>query len=607
MQQEVRSNKKKIVFGMVVFVSLFVRMIQLDLPIGNDMHAFRQTQTAITIQNYFRDGWSLLHYQTPMFGEPWQVLMECPIYQTVVYLFMRLLRLSNIDFGCRVVSILTFYFSAVMLKKVAGMFVKENASVFICCVYLLSAFNIYWSRAAMIDFMSVLFALTYVWGLYGWLLDGQRRKYCIGLVFGCLGYLLKATTMFPYVYLLIFFIVSLLMKEIRQNDGKMSICICRFLQKNRKRMLLLFLICIIPAAVGGLWTFYADSVKSKSIYTQWLTSANLSSWNYGTFTQKCDIHFWQAIMERLYCFFGGSILFCIFLAGGGIFVYRKREASVLIYSFVSCILTIITLFNLYYIHDYYLMAISPLVCMFIGIMLFEIKELTWQKGNTGKICFGILCAVMLCLQVECNQPYIDGILHGTKETSGISRYIRQATKEDELVVIEGEDWNPVTLYYAQRKGFMVKNPEWLLDEKLFDFLRKDHYTTLIAHSIDTAGIFAQYYDLVVQYPSSPDGYLYKFYQTADAEEIIKNSRNYEIQMDQAAGPVLDWDADYMQIHYEDTGVSRQIFIEVISQDGNILTDKLNLPAGCGQIYYKISELCDKPAKVKLLTGQETNP
>ncbi|MDE7311840.1 MAG: hypothetical protein K2N87_09560 [Eubacterium sp.] len=605
MQQEGRN--KKAVFGMVVLVSFFIRIIHLDLPIGNDMHAFRQTQTAMAVQNYFRDGWSLFHYETPLFGAPWQVLMECPIYQTVVYVFMRVFRPSNIDFGCRAVSLLTFYLSAGMLKKVAGMFVKGDAPIYVCCVYLLAVFNIYWSRAAMIDYMSVLFALIYVWGLYGWLLDGKRSKYCIGLFFGCLGYLLKATTMFPYVYLLMFSIPLLLIREIQQREEKMSICIYSYLQKNRKRLLLLLAICIIPAVVGGLWTSYADYIKSRSEYTAWLSSANLSSWNYGTFAQKCDISQWQAITERLYGFFGGSIIFCILLAGGGIAIFRKREISALVFSFLSCILTIFTLFNLYYVHDYYLMAVSPLVCMFIGILLAGIKDSVWQEGNTGKICFGILCAAMLCLQIEYNQPYMDGMIQGNKETSALAGYIRQVTKEDELVVIEGEDWSPVTLYYAQRKGFMVKMAEWLSDSRLFAFLQKDHYTTLAAHSLDTAGIFAQYYDVVVQYPGSPDGYVYKFYNGVEAQEIVSRSRTYDLQADCGTDMALGWDADYMQIHYEDTGISRQVAVEVTDRQGNVIAGKINLPAGCREIYYKISELCDAPVKARILAGEETVP
>ena len=120
MQQ--RNRNKQMLFGMVVLVSVFLRGIHLGIPIGNDFHAFRQTQTAITIQNYFRDGWSLFHYETPVFGKPWQAMMECPIYQTAVYAVMRLFGQTDIDFWCRAVSLAVFYGSAWMLKKTADLF-----------------------------------------------------------------------------------------------------------------------------------------------------------------------------------------------------------------------------------------------------------------------------------------------------------------------------------------------------------------------------------------------------------------------------------------------------------------------------------------------------
>lgn len=598
MQQE--SRKKKKVFGSVVFVSLLMRVINLDIPIGNDLHAFRQTQTAMTVQNYFQEGWSLFHYKTPVFGEPWQVLMECPIYQTAVYAVMRVLNLSDTDFGCRLVSLLLFYLSAVLLKKVADMLIPKEASAFVCGVYLLSAFNIFWSREAMIDYMSVFFALLYVWGLYGWLLHGTLSKYMAGLFFGCLGYLLKATTMFPYVYLLMFLIITQFIREIRQGEWKGNRSVYSYLRQNRRRILLLALVCILPVIAGAMWTYYADCIKEKSLYTAWLTSENLHSWNYGTLAQKLDFNCWKVIIERLYCFFGDSILFWALLAGGGVAAYKKQEAHVLAYSFISCMLAIITLFNLYYVHDYYLIAVSPLICMFFGILLYEIKEAVWKEGNTGRIGFGILLVVMLCLQVQSNRPYIDGILYGNKQTRELARSVNQATSQEELVVIEGEDWSPVTLYYAQRKGFMVKMPEWILDEAFFEFLHRDNYTTLVAHSLDTAGLFSQHYDAVAQYPGSMEGYVYKLFRKAEAAEVFRSSRIYDMQADGETGTVLDWDAEYMQIHYADIGASREVTVEVTDRHGNVYTDKVNLPTGCEEIYYKVGALCEMPAKVRFI-------
>lgn len=604
MQQ--KGRKKKIIFGIIVLVSVLIRVVNLDIPIGNDLHAFRQTQTAITIQNYFKDGWSLLHYETPVFGKPWQVLMECPIYQTVVYAVMRMFGQVDIDYCCRMVSLAVFYLSAVMLKKTTELFVKGNASFYICSVYLLSAFNIYWSRAAMIDFMSVLFALVYVWGLYGWLLDGKLRKYMTGLLFGCLAYLLKATTMFPYVYLLTFLILTLFVKEVRQTGEKtMRACIRCYLHRNLKRILLLANICIIPAASGALWTYYADYVKSRSEYTAWLTSAALRTWNYGTFAQKCELGNWKVIIERLYLFFGGGVMLCALLAGY-LAVCRKRNALVLIYSSASCVLAVGTLFNLYFVHDYYFMAVSPFVCTFIGILLFEIKESVWNDGNVGKLCCGVLCAVLVGSQMKSGQQYLDGILYGSKEARILPAYVNEITDEGELIVVEGEDWSSATLYYAQRKGFMLKSPDWLTQDRFFEHLKQDGYTTLVAHSIGAVEIFAQRYDSLVQYPGRADAYIYKFSEIFDTDkEPIVFHEKMDVSQIGTEYLISSCGSGYLGINYEDTGISRQVTAEITDSQGNVASDIICLPAGCDKIYYRIDKLCQNPNKIKFASEEES--
>ncbi len=598
MWQENR-NKKRI-FAVIVLGSFFVRIIHLNIPIGNDFHAFRQTHTAITIQNYFSDGWSLLNYEVPVFGRPWKVPMECPIYQTVVYALMRILGQTDIDFWCRVVSLILFYLSAAALKKVAELFVTGDAPVYICSVYLLSAFNIYWSRAAMIDFMSVLFALVYVWGLYSWLRDGTLKKYWMGLLSGCFGYLLKATTMFPYVYLLAFFILTLLIREMMQEKRK-GMGVCSYVRHNLKRMLLLAHICIVPVIAGALWTRHADHVKMQSEYTKWLTSANLSAWNYGTFAQKCDIASWQVILERLSGFFGGSMGLCVLLAGYMV-IHKKRNVSVLVFTFLSTMMTAGTLFNLYYVHDYYLMAVSPLVCIFAGTMMAGIKESVWDEGNAGRTGFGILCAVMLCLQWNSNQIYLDGILNGNQEMAGFGGYIRQITDEGERIAVEGEDWSSSTLYYAQRKGFMIRNAEWLEQESFFDFLHTDDYTTIAAHSLAAVEAFAGHYDRMVQYPWNADGYVYKFYDQENAGNPV-----FSNQVTVLSGNTEEYDirgAGYLGFCYEDTGISRQIPVEVTDGQGHVVSDVIHLLTGCEQIDYRISALCDDPVKIRFLPAED---
>src|SRR5690606_35229229 len=61
--------------------------------LANDLHHFRQSQTAITIL-YFKDHWSLLDYWTPVMGKPWAIPFELPIYQFLAALFFEFSGLS---------------------------------------------------------------------------------------------------------------------------------------------------------------------------------------------------------------------------------------------------------------------------------------------------------------------------------------------------------------------------------------------------------------------------------------------------------------------------------------------------------------------------------
>ena len=235
----IKENRKLIVIVVVLFLSFLLRIQNLWFPIGGDMHSTRQTQTAITIQSYFHDGWTLLRYETPIFGHPWRVPLEFPIYQSIVYFVMKIFHKTNIDVWCRLVSLCTFYFSVFALKKVSDLIMDKKISYVVCTVYLFAPFTIAWSRAAMIDYMAALFALVYVWGLYAWLTQG-KKTYAVTVLFGSLAYLQKATTMFPYVIFLACLILGYLCREILERYQKITIyTIWKYCMDNKIRILIL--------------------------------------------------------------------------------------------------------------------------------------------------------------------------------------------------------------------------------------------------------------------------------------------------------------------------------------------------------------------------------
>ena len=595
-----KKYRKYLVLALLVICSVLLRIHNISMPIGNDAYAFRQTETAIVVQNYFNEGWSLFHYQMPVLGQPWTILFEFPIYQTIVYGVMKILHQTNVDLWCRIISLFTFYLSVLMLGKVVKLFLDKKAVLYVCAVYLFSPFTIMWSRAALIDFMSVLFALIYVWSLYEWILYKKKTKFVIAIISGSIAYLQKATTMFPYVFLLAFLILNYLYKEMKGNEKRITFSqIKQFVSSNLKVLILLFILCVIP---GFLWTRYADSVKAQSVYTQFLTSDALKAWNYGTWEQKLDLDNWKIIFERITNFMGG-VFICLFLISSYILLQCKKHTFLFLSSMISSLLSIAVLFNLYYVHDYYMIAVVPLLSICLGIILCTIISSLIKKGNTEKIIISIICVMILFSYLYSNKWYINYIVNGQMENNNVGIYINKITDANERIVIEGEDWSPITLYYANRKGFMLRSHSDATEEFYNSFLKEEKYTTLVAHSIDFIDEFSLQQNILLQYPKQGNAYVYKFYSNEDfsgrnflIEKVYispENQNEYWLQFS---------NLNILEIEYDETLAGKEIEVTIIDKDGNEYLGTVYLGKNQNIVYYKIDELSGNIMSIRFKTN-----
>ena len=74
--------------GVVFLVGLFVfHLPSLDQKLL-EVHSFRQTQTAWTALIYHRQGIDLLHPMVPVFGPPFDLPFEFPLFQALASLVM---------------------------------------------------------------------------------------------------------------------------------------------------------------------------------------------------------------------------------------------------------------------------------------------------------------------------------------------------------------------------------------------------------------------------------------------------------------------------------------------------------------------------------------
>jgi len=543
---------KKIIYIVSFAISILVRCVNIGSGITG-RHVFRQTQVAIVIQNYLREGWRI-DYCIPVFGPPWKVLFEFPTYQTIVYLLLKVLNSTNIDLVSRVFSIIIFYISAYFLFRLSKLYFDVDKSIFVCLIYVFMPFNIYWSRTTMIDYFSVMFALSYLYFMILWIRFPRFYYGILTVLLGTFGYLTKSTTMIPYVLAA----ACLIMYELETKfelRARIKTNIWLFANQNLKFLLELMCLCCIPVIPGVAWVRYADHVNEQGEFSKLLSSSALKEWNFGTIRQRLLWDTWDVIITRLLMFVGGYLGLIVLF----IFIKNIKEKITLYWVFISItssILTVALITNLYYVHDYYLMALAPLICMAIGIIIYESNI---EKGISWYSVVGIFLWVLLVMNNT--NEYFSYVHENIGEVNQKYSLIQNITSDDEYIYICGEDWSSETLYRCDRKGYMDKFASYA---DVSDMIKSNNFTTFTSPVInDDIREICKDYRYITQYGGW--GFVYKFEN--DLKEDLSKNDKYSVTHD------LEFEGEYYL----------PIIIEM--DDGAVYKDEIVLFSEREEIYY----------------------
>ena len=158
-------------------------------------HAFRQTQTASNIFWRIKEG--LFTNVSPVSLPPWQMPRELPLYQLTVSFICKLFDL-RIEFGSRVVSILFFYASCVLIHRISTKIHQEKITrIILLTLFSLSPVYLFWSRTCMIESTALFFSLLYTLQVLRWDHNSNVSS-MLFIVAGITAALVKITTFLPY-------------------------------------------------------------------------------------------------------------------------------------------------------------------------------------------------------------------------------------------------------------------------------------------------------------------------------------------------------------------------------------------------------------------------
>jgi 4-amino-4-deoxy-L-arabinose transferase-like glycosyltransferase len=396
-----------------IVVATLIRLPTLAFPL-TEAHAFRQTQTAFSALLFARDGIDLLHPQVPVFGPPWSLPFEFPIYQAAAAILINLG--VSAEVALRGLSLAAFAGTAGLLWLILHRHSTDRAAFIALVAFLFSPFALLWSRTSMVEYPATFGAMLFMLGTLEWQAGRGRRWFAIALFGGVGAALVKVTTAAFWLAPALFV----------------------------RRRLALVLVAV-PALAAIAWTGHADAVKAANANTAWLTSGALFNWNFGG--DRFSFDTWAAILAPLLTDLG------LLLLPIAILVVYRRERLLWAWFAIALIGPLLSFTNLYAVHTYYAAAVSPAIAALIGGGFDHLSARLPRRGALIAVgALGIAAVAFVATFPIWSLAYSghngDGILRA-------AAIIRAASPDGELVALPCQDWSPAAMYYADRRGTVL--------------------------------------------------------------------------------------------------------------------------------------------------------
>lgn len=405
-----------------------------------DRYEFRQLQTALSTWWIAHEGWQL-DYLTPLFGPPWSVPMEFPVYQLIVAACHQVTGLPLEQSGRLVGIVMLFACLPALhdLLSLAGL--PPSRRLIVHALVLTAPVYLFYARTFMIETTALCFCVWFL-ALYRRSLESPHWGWVAATTAAAvLAALAKITTFLVFGLPGLALAVAAFRRS--RNAPRPGGAAARWL-----------LVSLIPAAISlGLawwWVRHGDAVKDSNPFTGFLTARELKTWNFGPWSLRTDWSFWVHLQENIvgYNLAEGAIaiaLLCVPFAPA-----RSRwmgAAGVL--GFCSGPLVFA---NLYHLHDYYYAANSLLLLAAAGLMLAAAWDDPRLPRGTNWLALGLVLAFQLHAYYR---GYYSHHRHPAPAPPALAAAIRDTVPADGVVLIYGADWDPLLPYYFQRRAVMV--------------------------------------------------------------------------------------------------------------------------------------------------------
>jgi hypothetical protein len=464
------SKRPIVVFILFVLLSAPIEFANLGEPLLGQ-HEFRQTQTALSVWEMREHGVSWLHPRLPLYGPPWELPLEYPVFQLAAAAVDSVAPWHNLDVSIRVTAIIFFYLAALALYLLARqLFESPTVALFTAGIFLFSPYNIYWGRTSMIEYAADFFALAYLLCFIRWSSKPGWILFTLTIIFGVLGCLTKITS-FAIPLLVVGVIMGLWVfaavqrkfnSRERQEAAPPASTDPGFFGRTLRpsEILLAGVLVLVPLLIGFGYVHFSDQIKAQSPYTAWLCSSSLKKWNYGTLAQRLSFANWGVIFTRMRSTVSWDMSIPL-LVGFFVLPFRIRGFEKLPRGnfWVGCALSLAPLvvvlcfFNLYCVHSYYF--ISPAICLALctGVAL------DFLLGIIKRPFIKILLLLFLAgVWLHTLAPFVPYMVESSSPDLRVI-YLSQAgkiiPKDDPVIVVTPGEYNSFIPYNLKHRAFMA--------------------------------------------------------------------------------------------------------------------------------------------------------
>jgi hypothetical protein len=435
-------------------IAAYVTLRFIHQPLA-DVHAFRQTQTALTSYWMLKEGWALA-YQTPVAGYPWSIPFEFPIYQALVAILTAFSGFELEAVG-RFVSFLFLLACAWPAFAISRRLRLPSSVPWVFCALLwTSPLSVYWGRTFMIETAALFFSFASIpFGIDLIRREGSWRSAALFALFATAGVLQKATTGGP---VLLFLVLAALLVQVRRGGISVS---------TFRALIYPTAIFSVPLVIGLAWTEYTDFVKAQNPLGAHLTAQGLSTWNFGTLDQKFSFGNWRLLIwERSFLPNAAGLLGVVLLLLPWIGRREDRDFGwVALAATGLFVLPMLIFTNVHVAHEYYQVASVPFLiaalAVVIGGWLPKVSGVialtpivTTAVIGSNLLAFGSAYGIVVARSLSEMHPR-------SIQSYTVGQYLREHTKSDSGIVIFGQDWSSEMSFQAQRKSMTA--PIWFKD------------------------------------------------------------------------------------------------------------------------------------------------